>query len=208
MRQQRRTSSLCSTVLWQVGRRVCLGSLAGPILYELLSDLSFYLVCRQRPPARALQRDSGCAAGRQQLSQAPPVAAGRGAPDHSHDAVPCVRHREPEASAADSSAGLSRRQAMQATAAAALLAASPLASRPAAAADGGPLMMPPPSAQPQQASRAPRGDTVRRIGRVRRMCCGSCCMARRGRCSSTARVSGREALPVAAFLVWRGTRAL
>lgn len=122
---------------------------------------------RHRPAAWVLQQNSGYAAGGQRLPQVPPPAAEQRAACRSCDAEPGAQHRESQALATDCSpAGVSRRQAMRAAAAAALVAALPLGSRPAAAADSGPLMMPPPSAQPQTAARAPRGDTVRRIGRV------------------------------------------
>ncbi len=67
------------------------------------------------------------------------------------------------------STGLSRRQAMSAAAACAgvALAEAVLLPRPAAAADGAALMVAPPTAQVPQGGRAPRGDTLRRIGRVR-----------------------------------------
>ena len=71
------------------------------------------------------------------------------------------------ATAGAAGGGLSRRQAMQAAACAALAVAATAPMSAVAVADSGPLMMAPPTAaQLPRGGRAPRGDTVRRIGRV------------------------------------------
>lgn len=143
-------------------------------MYGSCSEASEYkCVCvrRHRPWRRAVRHDASCAAHPQQqpCSHAGEVcaltsaAAGDCPPSSQQDAAPFPASST--ASTSDSAAP-SRRQAMQAAAMAAV-AALTAQPDPAAAVGDSPLMVAPPTSQPLQGgSRAPRGDTLRRFGRV------------------------------------------